>query len=78
MKFTDNVRLKRSSIVICKDCKSCLEYIKYLSIFKGLKCDRNHENYFKGDAVKRFANTYKLSDGDIIKLGLMLMKEVYP
>ena len=47
-------------------------------MFKGLKCDRNHENCFKGDLVKRFANTYKLSDGDIIKLGLMLMKEVYP
>ena len=75
------MRLKGSSTVICKDCKSCLEYIKVkdkLSMFKGLKCDRNHENCFKGDLVKRFANTYKLSDEDIIKLGLMLMKGVDP
>ena len=47
-------------------------------MFKGLKCDRNHENCFKGDLVKRFANTYKLSDEDIVKLGLMLMKGVDP
>ena len=44
MKYINSVRFIVSSIVICKDCKSCLEYIKFkdnLSTFKSLKCNKN-------------------------------------
>ena len=66
---------------ICTDCKSCLEYRKdkdELLIFECLDCNKNYEKEFDQDLIKRFANTYKLCDGDINKFCLMLRKGVYP
>ena len=65
----------------CTDCKSYLEYISTKdnqSIYKCLKCSKNHNKEFNKDLIKRFANTYEFCDEDINKFCLMLRKEIYP
>ena len=63
------------------DCKCFLEYKSTkdeLLIFNCVKGSKNHKKHFNKYFIKRFANTYKLCDGDINKFCLMLGKIVYP
>ena len=58
--ITDNRAegLKKSK---CKDCRSCLCYMRAkdgLLVFKSVDFNKNYEKEFDEDLAKRFANTY--------------------
>ena len=65
----------------CKDCKSCLEYIKVkdeLVIFKCSGCNKNDKQNFYKDLIKRFRKTFEFCNTDINRFCLMLRKGVCP
>ena len=65
----------------CTDCKSYLDYMPIKDkklIFRCFEFKKNYEKYFNKKLIKRFANTYKFSNGDINKFILLLRKGVYP
>ena len=64
----------------CTDCKSYLDYmsIKYDQlIFNSFECKQYYKKDSNKDLIKRFANVYKLFNGDINKLILLLRKRIY-
>ena len=65
----------------CKDCNCFLEYesVKYNLInYKPLSCNKDHSNKIDQGLKKRFKNTFKFSNNNIIKFILLLRKGVYP
>ena len=74
----------------CTECKSCLDYMSVKDdqwnciqqsctqfIFKCLNCNKDHNKDFNNDLINRFSSTYKVCDGDINKIILLLRKGVY-
>ena len=65
----------------CTDCKSYLDYMTTKdeqSIFRCFECKKYYDKDFNKELIKRFANIYKLCNGDINKFILLLRKGVYP
>ena len=65
----------------CKDCKSELDHISFeynQLIFQCFESKRNYMKDFNKELIKKFANIYKYSNGDINKFILLLRKGVYP
>ena len=65
----------------CLNCKSCLDYMKTKNeklILKCFNCKQNYEKGFNKELIKRFANTYEFSNGNLNKFILLLRKGVYP
>ena len=47
---------------ICKDCKSCFEYVSFddgLPVFKYIDRNKNYEKEFNEELLKRFGNKYR-------------------
>ena len=65
----------------CLDCESYLDYIKTKNeklILKCFNCKHYYEKGFNKELIKRFANTYKICNGNLNKSVLLLRKGVYP
>ena len=51
----------------CKNCESCLYYMKAEDnqlVFECLNCNKNHNKDFNKELINRFSNTCKLCNGD--------------
>ena len=65
----------------CTDCKSSLDYMKFEDpqlIFKCKNCHKTYSRDFNKELINRFSSPYKICNGDINKLVLLLRKGVYP
>ena len=70
----------------CTDCKSYLDYMAIKDeqwsctqlIFTCFRCEKNYKKDFNKELIKRSANIYEFSNGDINKFNLLLRKGVYP
>ena len=61
----------------CTNSKSCVDYISTKdnqSIFKCIKCSKNHRWHFYKYLIKRFRNTNEICDKDINNFFLILKK----
>ena len=65
----------------CTDFKS---YLDYMSIkndqldFRCFDCRKNYKKDFNKGLIKRFADIYKFSNGEVNKFILLLRKGIYP
>ena len=49
-----------------------------LSLFKCIDCEKEYEEEFNKESLKRFSNTYEFCDNDLNKFLILLRKGVYP
>ena len=73
--FTEKIRK-----IKYKYCDCFLEYERvkdYLITYKCLSCNKNYSNNIDKELIKRFGNTFKLSNNDINKFILFLRTGVY-
>ena len=94
IKFIDSFRFMSSSLSNLADnlseglhndrCIGCKSYLDYITtkdeqlIFRCFECKKNCKEEFNKEVIKRFANIYEFSSGDINKFILLLRKDVYP
>ena len=65
----------------CVDCNSYLDYMITRDeklVFRCYSCKKNYKKDFNKELIKRFANIYEFSNGDLNKFILLLRKGVYP
>ena len=63
-----------------RDCECCLKYTNVkddLILYNCLCCSRNYQKKFHENLKRRFANTYKFSNHDVIKFILWFWKVIY-
>ena len=66
---------------ICRDCKSCLDYMSVKDeqlIFRCFEWKKNYKKDFNKELIKRLSNIYEFCNEDINKFILLLRKGVYP
>ena len=79
-KFVDNLseELHNNKCLNCKSCLDCMKTKNKKLILKCFNCKQNYEKDFNKELIKRFANTYQFSNGNLNKFILLLRKGVYP
>ena len=93
IKFNDSARFMATSLSSLVDnlteiahkikCKGCDCFLEYESVkdnlikYKCLSCNKSYSSKID-EELKRFKNTFKFSNNDIIKFILLLRKGVYP